>query len=376
MAYNPVTDFLALWRNGGTVAKVEMPGLDYVVAALARMGLISVSVSGIAPVANQDVTAWLQPAVPTYSAEGVLRLWDPDAAAYAAATPALLLRMLQASADQLGTSWYVSTGGPPANVVGLNGDFAIRDDEPGGIYGPKAAGAWPADPLPGTTNVVDSDTLDLSFGTVPGSFISRGLAVWSALLPGAEETFLTINGGLPEYRDLQTMFDLLLGATQGSILYRNAADWVTLAPGVAGQLLSTNGAGANPSWVPRTAEFPSGTEMLFRQTNAPVGWTKNVGFNDYALRVTSGAAGSVSANAFSAVFAQTAVGNTTISTAQMPSHSHDIVATFGGAAQGGAPLLGASIGASATTSTGGGGSHTHSVNLTLSYVDVIIASKD
>ena len=39
--------------------------------------------------------------------------------------------------------------------------------------------------------------------------------------------------------------------------------------------------------------FPSGTKMLFQQTAAPTGWTKDTGSNDVALRVVSGTVGLV-----------------------------------------------------------------------------------
>lgn len=93
MSYNYTTDFLGLLRlTGGGARSERMPGLDYVVMALNRMGLFAVSVGQTAPVANQATTIWLQPALPSWSAEGVLYLWNPSLAgggAYQPATPAL-----------------------------------------------------------------------------------------------------------------------------------------------------------------------------------------------------------------------------------------------------------------------------------------------
>ena len=40
-----------------------------------------------------------------------------------------------------------------------------------------------------------------------------------------------------------------------------------------------------------TAVFASGTKMLFQQTAAPTGWTKDTTHNDKALRITSGTVG-------------------------------------------------------------------------------------
>lgn len=90
MSYAPTTDFLALLRStGGGVRLEEMPGLDFVVAAMARMGFITLFVGQSAPISNQAATAWFQPASPSYSAEGQLFLWNVTIAAYQPATPAL-----------------------------------------------------------------------------------------------------------------------------------------------------------------------------------------------------------------------------------------------------------------------------------------------
>lgn len=378
MAYNPVTDFVGLWRlAAGQVSKLEMPGLDFVLAAFARSGLITLSVSATPPLANQSTTAWLQAAVPSNTAEGTLRLWDPVGAAYVPATAALFLKMLEAAAGENGVSWWTTAGGPPANVVGNNGDFAIRTDEPGGVYGPKAAGVWPALALPGTTNILTNTQLDNTFGNTPGSLISRGAALWAALPPGPEDSFFAVIGGFPAWTALTALLDILFSGVQGSILQRGAVNWQSLPPGAAGQVLSSGGAGVNNAWAPRTAEFPSTTRMLFHQTAAPVGWTKQVALNDYGLRVTSGAVTTVPGNAFSAVFAQTVVGNTTLGLTQIPPHDHDyqlgvLNNVFAG---GGFGALGNNT-PSTTGLRGGGLSHAHSINLTLSYTDVIIAQKD
>ena len=54
--------------------------------------------------------------------------------------------------------------------------------------------------------------------------------------------------------------------------------------------------------------FPSGTKMLFQQTNAPTGWTKiTSGVDNKSLRVVSGTAGSGGTNAFSNTFQSRAI---------------------------------------------------------------------
>lgn len=159
-----------------------------------------------------------------------------------------------------------------------------------------------------------------------------------------------------------------------------------------------------------SSEFPSGTRMIFQQTAAPTGWTKQTTYTDYALRVVNGtvsAGGSVGfttalsssrAVSVTVVDATTGgtVGSTTLTTAQMPAHDHT---TYGSqstnTATGGSSnrinnLTAAGGNNTGTTSSAGGGSsHTHSftggththtasgtANLAVQYVDVIIAQKN
>lgn len=147
--------------------------------------------------------------------------------------------------------------------------------------------------------------------------------------------------------------------------------------------------------------FPSGTRLVFAQTSAPTGWTKDTTHNDKALRVVSGTAGSGGSVAFSTAFASGLnAGATTLSTSQIPSHGHEVtINSFAGdlgftAGNGGgdgswygfndAPdgnnhqgnPYGGTSGAYARA-TGGGGSHNHSLpSFAVQYVDVIVATKD
>jgi hypothetical protein len=59
--------------------------------------------------------------------------------------------------------------------------------------------------------------------------------------------------------------------------------------------------------------------MLFVQTSAPTGWTKSTTHDNKALRVVSGGAGSGGTTAFTSVFT-----SRTITTANMPSHTHGV----------------------------------------------------
>jgi hypothetical protein len=152
------------------------------------------------------------------------------------------------------------------------------------------------------------------------------------------------------------------------------------------------------------AAFPSGTRMLFQQTAAPTGWTKDTTIDDKALRVVSGAVSSGGSVAFSTAFANRTVsgnvdnmtaggtvGSTVLDVTQIPSHTHTF--TYGtndvNGGGGSFPMYNAGSAVKTTAATGGGGGHTHSftgtahnhsfsttLDMAVQYVDLIIASKD
>jgi hypothetical protein len=182
--------------------------------------------------------------------------------------------------------------------------------------------------------------------------------------------------------------------------------------------------------------FPSGTKMLFQQTAAPVGWTKDTTNNDKVLRIVSGAVGSGGTLSLTSLASQS-IGGTSLTTAQLPSHTHtfnvnsgnqnanhvhsysgttstigDHVHSYlhsvdpggvniqGSGGDGLAPFLstntnaagahshtysGNTAGVSAdhqhnvngtTAATGSGNTHTHTLDLDIAYVDVIVATKN
>jgi hypothetical protein len=125
----------------------------------------------------------------------------------------------------------------------------------------------------------------------------------------------------------------------------------------------------------------SGTLMLFQQTSAPTGWTKQTTHNDKALRVVSGTASSGGTNSFSSTFASINAGSTTITTTTMPSHTHSLnhnTITFD---INGSGFLtsGSSVGYNngvTVNNNGSDGSHNHTVDMRVQYVDLIIAQKN
>jgi hypothetical protein len=115
--------------------------------------------------------------------------------------------------------------------------------------------------------------------------------------------------------------------------------------------------------------------MLFVQTAAPTGWTKILTDNDSALRVVSGSVSSGGTVGFIASIASSTSGATTLSTAQMPAHTHSFSAVMGGCTLTIAGCGGYGNNSANTGSTGGGGSHTHSLFGDIKYVDAIYAVK-
>ena len=149
--------------------------------------------------------------------------------------------------------------------------------------------------------------------------------------------------------------------------------------------------------------IPAGTVMIFGQTSAPTGFTKLTDQDNAGLRVVSGTASTGGSVNFTTAFASqtptgsvsiTAVagsaGATTLSTPQIPSHTHTAAFQTSPFNFSFASDLSGLSAPGNTGATGGGGSHTHpfsfssgsgtfsgnAINLAVKYVDVIRATKD
>jgi len=190
--------------------------------------------------------------------------------------------------------------------------------------------------------------------------------------------------------------------TANNVLIGNGTGNVTfVAPGSTGNVLTSNGS----TWTSAAAAaFDSGTVMLFAQTSAPTGWTKNSSTGDNsALRVVTGSASTGGSVAFTTAFASqtptgsvsiTAVsgtaGATTLTTPQIPSHSHSAGVVSGSNPNGYSNSNVNNVNSGSTGNTGGGGSHDHpfsftsgsgtftgnAINLAVQYIDVIRATKN
>ena len=176
--------------------------------------------------------------------------------------------------------------------------------------------------------------------------------------------------------------------------------------------------------------LPSGTRLVFHNSSAPTGWTRDTSINDTALRVVSGSTGSGGSTGFASALGSPSVsgsvslsgepgsgnlstsisgnvniGSTTLSTSQMPSHSHSFPVADSFNADTDAitfSVFAQNLSAFGTSSTGGSGSHNHnaghnlsgsisgspdrgtlsaslssaSTSINVKYQDVILAQKD
>lgn len=117
MPYNPSSDFVGLWRAvSGGVEKAEMPGMDFVIAAMTRAGLMRTVISQTAPTVNQRTTAWFKPAAQSFASEGSLFLWDPTLNMYVPATPELFHGGSSGGGGG-GTDMVIISGTAPINPV-------------------------------------------------------------------------------------------------------------------------------------------------------------------------------------------------------------------------------------------------------------------
>ena len=307
------------------------------------------------------------------------------------------------------------------SIFGNGGSFTIADD----------------------TNVANRLTID-SNGTTT---IAQNLDVGA----GVDVTGNITVTGTVDGVDVAARDTLFGGLTSSSGVLTNGVTATTQAASDNSTKVATTA--YVTTGIANAQAFPSGTKMLFQQTAAPTGWTKvTSGVDNKALRVVSGTAGSGGSNAFSNTLASRSItanaGNTTatgnisvanatqggnvsvsianastggtvnnhtLSTSQMPSHSHTVTGgNYGGGVNRPAVTTYYSQTSANTGSTGGGGAHNHgftggshnhnanasfsgsahthnatftaaahnhsisvtNLDLAVQYLDVIIASKD
>lgn len=253
-----------------------------------------------------------------------------------------------------------------------------------------------------------------ALGTPSSGTLTNCTGYTTANLSGSINLATQVTGTLPVANGgtgatTQTAYAVLCGGTTGTGAYQSIA-----SVGTSGQVLTSNGASALPTFQTiATSAFPAGTRMSFQQTAAPTGWTKDTtaGLDNSAMRIVTGSVVNGGSVNFTTAFAsQTPTGSvsissvsgsagaTTLTTPQIPSHTHSISPTQGPNApfspQIMIPLAQTSpnnyTSFYTATATGGDGSHTHpfsfssgsgtfsgnAINLAVKYYDFIVASKD
>lgn len=184
-------------------------------------------------------------------------------------------------------------------------------------------------------------------------------------------------------------------------------------PNVAGAVTATHtvlsGLDGRVSALEGTVPAPTGTKMLFAQSAAPTGWTKDTTHNDKTIRVVTGTVSSGGSNTFSSAFSNItpsgsvttsvtgSVQNHTLTVDEIPAHSHSMGSNSrvqlgydNGTAYSGKWTSNSHGNITySTQNTGGGQAHNHgwngtatssftgnAINLDVQYVDVIICTKN
>lgn len=245
----------------------------------------------------------------------------------------------------------------------------FRDDNSGVIVTGGASTAYTAANFQGWSALVDGYTISVQFHVTNGA--SPTLNISSS---GAKPILLATS-------TVPVAATILAGSTHKLTYDLTLDSWIL------------------HGYVLTLPELVTGTKVLFQQTAAPTGWTKDTTHNDKTLRVVSGAASSGGTVAFSTAFASKTVagtvGGTAITEAQMPLHGHPWrFATTPDTSSGGIVLGGANQANKAAFTgtptatlgeqiggTGGGATHTHSftgtaIDMAVQYVDIIIATKN
>lgn len=245
---------------------------------------------------------------------------------------------------------------PVASTMTQGQDFTIHNNSTGSLTVNSSGSNLVVTITPNTTAHI---TCILTSGTDAAS--------WDADFTGFTTALSVARGGT----GLSTL-------TANNVILGNGTSAPNfVAPSTNGNVLTSNGT----TWVSAAAGggFAAGTRLSFQQTSAPTGWTKDTtaAINDSMLRLVTGTASSGGSTAFSTWNAGTSTGAFTLSTSEMPSHTHSYDQA-GNAASGGGKgnNFFRSNSSVSTGSTGGGGSHSHSLTLNLKYYDFIIASKD
>jgi hypothetical protein len=157
----------------------------------------------------------------------------------------------------------------------------------------------------------------LTGGSAGHVLSTDGTGVLSWISTAAAETAITITANAqPNITSTGTLTGLNVSGNAsftGANVNLGPAANLKINGGTSGQILTSLGSG-NVTWQTTEPVIPSGTRMIFAQTNAPTGWVKDTTNDDAALRVVSGTAGSGGSVNFTAAFTSQSVSGTVGST--------------------------------------------------------------
>ena len=287
---------------------------------------------------------------------------------------------------------------PISNII--DGSVVPQDLSTGGPW-------WQSDYKVGIGTSAPTSLLDVEGDAIVSGILTANTIITGAV--GSSQTSLVVQGN--------ARITGILTIGTASITFNGNNNTINVGSGITfngstGIISATEfrGNGANLTNLPSQAAFSAGTLMLFQQTSAPTGWTKQTSHNNKALRVVTGSASSGGSTAFTSVFASrtpsgsvsgsnsggsvantTATGsvsgtnsggsvtgsvsgsnsggsvnNTTLSESQIPSHTHLIFDQTGqpgsnqaGTRYGAVAIFDNNAGAKSTDSTGGSTAHNH-----------------
>jgi hypothetical protein len=234
-----------------------------------------------------------------------------------------------------------------------------------------------------STFSVSSSNVSLTFTAGGGGDVQN--AMWR--FTGTLLANITVS---PTAGDATTYFNgfyLIQNATTGSftITLQNASGSVVLPQGRS-CLVYVN---TTNSIAPRIiaggdGDVPSGSKTLWYNTAAPTGWTA-VALNDYAIKIVTAGLGGVTSGsvAYSTLFARTATDSHTLTTSQIPLHTHDVKYTLTTTGTGSGiervssvNSSGTSTGTAGASGTGGGDGHTHNIDMRVLTAAFTLATRD
>lgn len=130
--------------------------------------------------------------------------------------------------------------------------------------------------------------------------------------------------------------------------------------------------------------LPTGTRVVFYNASVPTGWTAiSLSGSDYLVRLVDNGGGGIGGGtlSFSTVFTRTTTDNTTLTLAQIPSHSHNYddysVANAGQGTTGAGGISQAAATATVrtTVAAGSGGAHNHGMDMRVLYLNMVVGTR-